>query len=210
MVREILRFAEFELDRSAYELRSNGRTVRLERKPLDLLFLLIERRGELVTRDEILERVWGRDVFVDTESSINTAVRKIRRALADDALTPRFLVSVPGKGYRFVAAVPIENSSSTQVSASSEAAFVGRDREMSELRAAVDEAIAGAGRLFLVSGEAGIGKTRLAEQLADYAGSRGVEVLWSRCWEGGGAPAYWPWIQIIRAAVAPMPAAKGR
>jgi predicted ATPase len=61
-----------------------------------------------------------------------------------------------------------------------------------------------------VSGEAGIGKTRLAEQLADYAGSRGVEVLWSRCWEGGGAPAYWPWIQIIRAAVAPMPAAKGR
>src|SRR6202035_2735631 len=100
MVAELLLFADFELDRTAYELRRNGRAVRLQRIPLDLLFLLVERRGQLVTREEIIERIWGKEVFLDTESSINTAVRKLRQALRDQSGAKRFIATVPAKGYR--------------------------------------------------------------------------------------------------------------
>ena len=79
--------------------------------------------------------------------------------------------------------------------------FVGRARELAELRAGVDEAFAGRGRLFLLSGEPGIGKSRLAEELAQIGRARGATVLLGRCWEAGGAPAYWPWIQALRAYV---------
>jgi eukaryotic-like serine/threonine-protein kinase len=76
--------------------------------------------------------------------------------------------------------------------------LVGRTRELAGLRAALREAIAGRGRLILVAGEPGIGKTRLAEELSARARSEGAHVLWGRCWEGRGAPAYWPWVQVIR------------
>ncbi|HZD00382.1 MAG TPA: BREX system ATP-binding domain-containing protein, partial [Actinomycetes bacterium] len=78
-------------------------------------------------------------------------------------------------------------------------AFVGRDREVAELAAALEDAAGGRGRLFLVTGEPGIGKTCLAEHLAERALQRGVRVLWGRCWEGGGAPPFWPWAQLITA-----------
>jgi TolB-like protein/DNA-binding winged helix-turn-helix (wHTH) protein/Tfp pilus assembly protein PilF len=115
MSEKVIRFEDFELDRGAFELRRNGRAVRLERIPLELLFLLAERRGLLVGREEILERVWGKDVFVDTDSSINTAVRKIRQALGDNPEEPRFVQTVPGKGYRFAAAVTVTGPPPIQV-----------------------------------------------------------------------------------------------
>ena len=105
MPEELIRFEDFELSRGAFELRRKGRPVRLERIPLELLFLLVERRGLLVGREAILERVWGKDVFVDTDNSINTAVRKIRQALGDDPENPRFVQTVAGKGYRFAAKI---------------------------------------------------------------------------------------------------------
>jgi DNA-binding winged helix-turn-helix (wHTH) protein len=105
--RETLRFGEFELTPAAYELRRNGRIVRLERLPMDLLIMLVERRGDLVTRAEIVDRLWGKDVFVDVETGVHTAVRKIRQALRDSAEDPAFVATVPGKGYRFVAPVEI-------------------------------------------------------------------------------------------------------
>ncbi len=103
--RETLRFNQFELNLAAYELRRQGRPVRLERLPMDLLVMLVERRGDLVTRTEIVDRLWGKDVFVDVETGIHTAIRKIRQALRDSAEAPSFIVTVPGKGYRFVAPV---------------------------------------------------------------------------------------------------------
>jgi predicted ATPase len=80
-------------------------------------------------------------------------------------------------------------------------AFVGRERELAELRAALDEVSASHGQLFLLSGEPGIGKTRLAEEISNEASTREMRVAWGRSWEGGGAPAYWPFIQILRACV---------
>lgn len=105
---ETFRFGDFVLDLAAYELRDKGRPVRLERQPMDLLILLVERRGQLVTRAEIVELLWGPDVFVDVETGVHTAIRKIRRALRDSTDAPRFLDTVPGKGYRFVAQVRVE------------------------------------------------------------------------------------------------------
>ena len=101
----IFRFGDFELDSNLYELRREGQTVKLERIPLDLLFLLVERRDRLVSREEIIDRIWGKGVFLDTDNAINSAVRKLRRALGEDSDGPRFLVTVPTRGYRFAAEV---------------------------------------------------------------------------------------------------------
>jgi TolB-like protein/DNA-binding winged helix-turn-helix (wHTH) protein/Tfp pilus assembly protein PilF len=101
-----LKFGEFELDAAEYELRRCGRAVRLERIPMELLLLLVDRRGQLVTRDEILEKLWGKDTFLDADNSINTAISKIRVVLKDDAENPAFIKTVSGKGYRFIAAIP--------------------------------------------------------------------------------------------------------
>jgi DNA-binding winged helix-turn-helix (wHTH) protein/tetratricopeptide (TPR) repeat protein len=96
-----------ELDLGRYELRRAGRAVKLEKKPMELLILLVRRRDQLVSRDEIVSELWQSDLFVDTERNINNIVRKIRRALADDAARPRYLETVVGKGYRFVGPVRV-------------------------------------------------------------------------------------------------------
>jgi tetratricopeptide (TPR) repeat protein len=91
--------------------------------------------------------------------------------------------------------------------------FVGRERELAELRTGLADVTSGRGRvggMFLISGEPGIGKTRLADELAGEAASRGMRVVWGRCWEGGGAPAYWPWIQVIRGCLNSADAAQRR
>jgi serine/threonine protein kinase/tetratricopeptide (TPR) repeat protein len=105
-----IRFGDdFELDLRAYELRRAGRPLKLERIPMELLILLIERRGELVTREQIIERIWGKDVFLDTDSGTNAGIRKIRQALKDDPERPRFVQTVTGKGYRFIAHIEEPN-----------------------------------------------------------------------------------------------------
>ena len=94
-------FGEFELNRAAFQLRCGGHVVHLERIPLDILFLLAEHRGRLVGRQEIIDAIWGKHVVGDVDNGINTAIRKIRRALNDTTENPRFLFTVAGKGYRF-------------------------------------------------------------------------------------------------------------
>ena len=93
-------FGEFQLDCSRYQLRRNERTLKLERLPMELLILLAEKNGAIVSRQEIIDRLWGKNVFIDTEHGIKTAIRKIRTALHEDADHPRFLITVQGKGYR--------------------------------------------------------------------------------------------------------------
>jgi DNA-binding winged helix-turn-helix (wHTH) protein/tetratricopeptide (TPR) repeat protein len=93
---------EMELDLGRYELRRLGRRVKLERKPMELLILLVGRREQLVSRKDIVTKLWRSDLFIDTEPNINNIVRKIRVALGDNSAKPHFLETVVGKGYRFI------------------------------------------------------------------------------------------------------------
>ncbi len=105
------RFGPFELDFRALELRRNGRRVRLQEKPLRLLMALAERPGEVVSRNELRERLWSHDTFVAFEDGLNTAVRKLREVLGDDPQNPRYIETVRGRGYRLVmelSAVPAQ------------------------------------------------------------------------------------------------------
>jgi DNA-binding winged helix-turn-helix (wHTH) protein len=106
-----IRFDEFELNYGRFQLCRSGSPIRLEGLPLQLLMLLVEKRGQLVTREQISSQLWSKDVFVDVEQGINTAIRKIRRALDDDADEPQYLQTVVGRGYRFVAPNAEEDAS---------------------------------------------------------------------------------------------------
>lgn len=103
----IAQFGDFEVDSIRCRLSRNGRDLRLGKQPLDLLIVLITRRDELVTREEIAAVLWGTATFVDSEHGINSAVRKIRKALGDQAESPKYIETVPRRGYRFVSLVTI-------------------------------------------------------------------------------------------------------
>jgi len=102
MSSERVKFGQFVLDMGRYELTRAGKPVRMERIPMDLLILLVRENGRLISREEIIERLWGKGVYFDTDNSINTAVRKIRHALGDNSGNPQYVETVLGKGYRFM------------------------------------------------------------------------------------------------------------
>lgn len=109
---------DFELDLRPRRLRRGRRVLKLERIPLEILLMLLEHPGEIVTREDIVGQVWGKDVFLDTDNSIRGAIRKIRKALRDDPEQPRFIQTVTGKGYRFIA--PVLSRPQTEPATSSE------------------------------------------------------------------------------------------
>lgn len=111
--------SHIELDLGRYELRRRGRRVKLEKKPMELLIFLVSRREQLVSRREIVGKLWGSDLFIDTEPNINNIVRKIRTALGDDTAKPRFLETVVGKGYRFIGPVRVMDARYPQSESSS-------------------------------------------------------------------------------------------
>ena len=106
-----------ELDLKRYEVRVSGRALKLEPHPKDLLILLLQRAGELVTREAIARHVWGSTVHVDVEQGINTAMRKIRQALREDPDRPLFLETVVGKGYRFIGSCSRSDSDAAAIAA---------------------------------------------------------------------------------------------
>jgi cholera toxin transcriptional activator len=104
----IVRFGIFELDLAAGELRKNGAKLRLQEQPFQVLALLLERPGEVVTREEVRQKLWPADTFVDFDHSLNTAVNKLREVLGDSASSPRYIETLARRGYRFIA--PVQNS----------------------------------------------------------------------------------------------------
>ncbi|HLZ40258.1 MAG TPA: winged helix-turn-helix domain-containing protein [Candidatus Sulfotelmatobacter sp.] len=105
-----VRFGVFELDLSAGELRKNGAKLRLQGQPFQVLALLLERAGEVVTREELQQKLWPSDTFVDFDHSLNTAINKVREALGDSASSPRYVETLARRGYRFIAPVRSEAS----------------------------------------------------------------------------------------------------
>lgn len=105
-LQESIRFGDdFQFDIQGRRLLRSGRVLKLERIPTEILLLLIEQRGQVVAREQIVERIWGKGVFLDTDNSINGAIRKIRQVLKDDSEQPRFIQTVTGQGYRFLASI---------------------------------------------------------------------------------------------------------
>src|ERR1044071_9007846 len=98
-----IRFGSFELDVRSRELRKGDARIRLQDQPFEILRLMLERPGDVVTREELCQRLWPNGTFVDFEHSLNAAVKRLRAALGDDADNPRFVETVPRRGYRFIA-----------------------------------------------------------------------------------------------------------
>ena len=117
-----LRFGAFELDPGTAELRKDGTRLRLPPQPLKILTLLAIRSGQLVTREEIREQIWGSETFVDFEQGLNFAINRIRTVLGDDADNPRYIETLPRRGYRFVA--PVERVEAASIDAPSTLATV--------------------------------------------------------------------------------------
>ena len=107
MAQPNFRFEEFELNVDNCELRRSGQPVKVERIPLELLILLLQNSGKLVRREAINERLWGNGVFIETEHGINTAINKLRATLRDDSRDPRFIRTIVGRGYCFIAEVNV-------------------------------------------------------------------------------------------------------
>jgi TolB-like protein/DNA-binding winged helix-turn-helix (wHTH) protein/Tfp pilus assembly protein PilF len=105
---------DFELDPEFYELRRSGRVLKLERIPMSILLLLVRQRDRIVGRQEIVDNVWGKGVSLDADNSINGAIRKIRQALKDDSDQPRFIQTITGRGYRFIALVETQETKTEQ------------------------------------------------------------------------------------------------
>src|ERR1035438_8812116 len=107
----IYRFGLFALDVSALSLTRNGLRIKLQDQPLQLLAFLLEKNGQIVTRDELRQRLWPGNTFVDFDKSLGVAVLKVREALGDSATNPTFLETLPRRGYRFIAPVSVEGKS---------------------------------------------------------------------------------------------------
>ena len=105
--RGVLRFGVFELDPRSGDLRRNGLKLKLTGQPFQVLAMLLERPGEAVAREDLQKRLWPADTFVDFDHSLNTAINKIREALGDSADNPRFVETLPRRGYRFIAPVDV-------------------------------------------------------------------------------------------------------
>jgi DNA-binding winged helix-turn-helix (wHTH) protein len=206
-------FGLFEIDPALYELRRAGQPVPVQPKVFDMLAYLIEHRDRVVTKDELRKRLWPGE-FV-SEAALSFCIKEARKAVGDDGHGQQIIKTFQRRGYRFVARVEQgpsgratpelssqpESSIATQPPSVPRQIFVGRHGEMKLLALAVDSANAGSGRAVMLAGDPGIGKTRTAQEVALLAESRGAHVLWGRCHEGEGAPAFWPWLQIIRTYV---------
>ena len=186
--------------------------VSVQPKVLELLFYLVRHRDRSVGIEELLEVVWRGETV--TPASVKRAIGGARRALGDTGDSQSGIRTVRGRGYLFVRsvsecsapAIPLDDSPAEAATGEAHEAtpgatgdpFVGRERQLAALEAELFRAISGRGKLLLLAGEPGIGKTRIVREFAQRAAQLGAEVLISRCEGVEGAPAFWAWRQIVR------------
>ncbi len=208
------RFGSVELDVQAGELHTNGRRIRLQNQPLQLLVLLLEHAEEVVTQDAIRAKLWASDTIVEFELSIGTAVKKLRQALGDDAGTPRYVETLPRRGYRWLVPVtwaearaggsgapraPGREAAMTQVGTPEHGRRVGRTRSLDALAGYLGRALRHERQLVFITGEPGIGKTTLVDEFQRRAAPavRG-RMARGQCVEGyGSQEPYYPMLEAL-------------
>jgi DNA-binding winged helix-turn-helix (wHTH) protein len=203
----IYAFESFEVDLDRFELRKDGQPLALEPRAFDLLRLLIEQRGGVVTKGEILERVWRQEHVC--EGSIHRAVNQLRGALGQRSRTRGPIETVHRRGYRFAATVRLSSASEPGLGDASlpsapagDGPFVGRDDVLEHLRTLLGQARSGQTQLCVLTGEAGIGKTRCTREIERFARLQGASVWRVTCAAGVSEPALWPWLEILRLCAA--------
>lgn len=190
-------FGDYELDEPLFELRRAGQRVSVQPKVLRLLLLLVRHRARVVPHEELLAELWPNERV--THASIRRAVRSARRALGDGDESQSTISTVRGRGYRFVRELSPrapERPPAPPVPAADP--FVGRSALLARVDAAIADVSAGRTRTLWLSGVPGIGKSRALEEIAERCAASAFEVLVGRCLEAEGAPAFWPWFQVLR------------
>lgn len=192
----IYRFGEFEFD--GERLDSPEGPIELQPRPLALLSHLLRHRDRIVSKQELLDSVWEGVVVSDT--ALSSALKDLRRGLGDTGSSQSWIETRRGRGYRFVGEVGVRERGWTSCDGeeADERPFVGRVEPLRRLDQALGRACAGRGGALFLCGEAGIGKTRLAEVAALMARERGAEVVRTWCHEGAGVPPYWIFVQVLR------------
>jgi DNA-binding winged helix-turn-helix (wHTH) protein/tetratricopeptide (TPR) repeat protein len=204
----VFNFGPFELDVSTRELKRDGRSIALQPRMFGVLRYLIEHRERVVTKQELLDALWGG--YQLNAVAVPWTINRLRKALgtAQHEHDATYIETVRGHGYRFVGELQARVATSVLAPVAPETAppaaarrvFVGRTSVMAQLSQLLSTARGGEGTLCLLAGEAGIGKTSCALELAARAEQRGVPVWLGRCFEHGAAPALWPFVQVLRAA----------
>jgi predicted ATPase/DNA-binding winged helix-turn-helix (wHTH) protein len=189
----LYRFGDCELHEELFELRRAGARVPIQPKVLSLLLFLVRERARAVDRRELFRAIWS-DVKV-SDDSIARAILEARRAIGDDK--HEMITTVRGRGFRFAAEVTEALRAPVPPVASH--GFVGRDACLATLRACLEQALAGRAGSAAIVGDAGLGKTRLAEELATVARARGAHVLFARIHRAPPSPPFWPWTQLVGA-----------
>src|SRR5262245_59181155 len=182
------RFGNFEVDLSWGKLYRDGRPIRIEPQPIRVLAALLERAGEIVSRDELKSRIWDHATFVEFDQGLNYCIRQIRVALGDDASKPVYLETIKGRGYRFLARVETETDSAPgqQAPTTNQPSvplsrwpamlepLLGRERDLARVEALLDEH-----PIVTLTGPGGVGKTRLALEIGrHHLGKTGEGAYW--------------------------------
>ena len=218
----IYRFAQCELNTQLIELKRNGQSVAIEPQVFRLLSLLIENKQRVLSKDEILSTIWSDRVVSD--SALSSGIKAARQAIGDSGEQQTLIKTVRGHGFRFVgelhepattavqapqptsakttasndnsqtATVPLNNSLPIKIS---HTPLSGRESELNKLEELLESSLTQIEQVVLLSGSAGVGKSRLLEEISKVAAQKNMRILWGLCREESGAPAYWPWRQLL-------------
>src|SRR6266481_4026573 len=173
----LLRFGVFEVDLRAGELRKQGKRIKLQEQPFQVLAVLLQRPGEVVTREELRSQNWPPDTFVDFDNSLNTAINKLREALGDSADNPRFIETLPRRGYRFIAPISGVDGTTRGTATGVNVAAPTRSRKLLVAAAVVVLAAGIAGGLLWRARQARHLTERDTIVLGDFANSTGDAVF---------------------------------